>query len=47
MATQTIVIRPPKARFSLGQVVMTVGVDSLIRQGQIESHCLSASSPCR
>jgi len=35
MAIQTIVIRPPKARFSPGQVVMTVGVDTLIRQGQL------------
>jgi len=35
MAIQTIVIRPPKARFSPGQVVMTVGVNALIRQSQL------------
>jgi len=35
MATQTLVIHPPKARFSPGRVVMTVGVDALIRQGQL------------
>jgi len=35
MATQTLVIHPLKARFSLGRVVMTVGVNALIRQGQL------------
>jgi len=35
MATQTTVITPPKARFSPGRVVMTVGVNALIRQRQL------------